>query len=94
MFYPIKLPKSTADAALFSGKMFAQCNCKRGGTGMAAVLSLAFVLFGGMIFFAVCGMLIERWCEEEQTASGTLCRLWLGIDRAAVPPLAGWAGES
>ena len=28
---------------------------------MAAVLSLAFVLFGGMIFFAVCGMLIERW---------------------------------
>ena len=69
MFYPIKLPKSTAEAALFSGKMFAQCNCKRGGTGMAAVLSLAFVLFGGMIFFAVCGMLIERWCEEEQTAS-------------------------
>ena len=36
---------------------------------MAAVLSLAFVLFGGMIFFAVCGMLIERWCEEEHTDS-------------------------
>ena len=36
---------------------------------MAAVLSLAFVLFGGMIFFAVGGMLIERWCEEDQPAS-------------------------
>ena len=36
---------------------------------MAAVLSLAFVLFGGMIFFFVFGMLIERWCEEEQTDS-------------------------
>ena len=36
---------------------------------MAAVLSLAFVYFDGMIFVAVFGMLIERWREEEHTAS-------------------------
>lgn len=35
---------------------------------MAVILLLAFVLFGGMIFFAVCGILIERWCEQDSSA--------------------------
>lgn len=31
-----------------------------------AIFSLALVLFGGMIFFALCGLVIERYCDQKE----------------------------
>ncbi len=31
-----------------------------------AIFSLALVLFGGMIFFALCGLVIERYCDQQE----------------------------
>ena len=38
---------------------------KKGENGMA-IFSLALVLFGGMIFFALCGLVIERYCDQQE----------------------------